>query len=88
MSHPILDESTLTDDGWVHKCGTTLLSVTVTHSIHDGPGPLSGGGQVHSEMVPYCPNCQKPPSTIGAPLKEDPRDVSEREILRRMRDNR
>jgi hypothetical protein len=84
--YPVILESTRDGKDWSHSCGTTLLGATVSHSIHDGPSPLSGGGQVHREIVLYCPKCQAKPSANGAPIREDPTDVSEREILRRMRD--
>lgn len=82
--YPVIAESTRQGKDWVHKCGATLLSKQVSHSIHDGPG-LSGHGEVSIEVVPYCPACQSEPSSFGAPLRQNPVDVSEAEILRRMR---
>lgn len=84
--YPVIEDSTRKGDDWVHKCGTTLLSAKVIHSIHDGPFALSGSGSTSVEMVPYCPNCQEKPSQIGTPLRRDPVDVSEAAILRRMRE--
>lgn len=86
-TYPILQESTQKGDEWVHKCGTTLLCQVVIHSIHDGPFPLSGSGQVYREEVPYCPACQDQPSSIGRPLRQDPVEAREIETLRRMRNN-
>lgn len=87
-TYPILKESTSYPEWqeWIHdKCGTALLAAPVKHSIHDGPGSLSGSGDVVTETVPYCPNCESKPSENGAPLRENPVDVSEANILRRMR---
>lgn len=86
--NPVIEESTRKGDEWVHKCGTTLLGKRVIHSIHDGPFALYGSGQTHTETVPYCPKCQSEPSTYGAPLHEDPVEISEAAILLRMRRNR
>lgn len=87
--YPIIKESTRQGEDWVHdSCGTILLGKRVTHSIHDGPGFLSGGGQVHVEVVPYCPSCEPEPPSGGAPIRQDPADVSEAAILRRMRGGR
>lgn len=86
-SYPVLDESVWDPDGkiWVHECGATLAKAEVTHSIHDSGMPLAGSGRVHTETVPYCPNCGKKPSEFGAPLDHDPGDARDLEILRRMR---
>ncbi len=46
-------------------CGTTILAVDRTHSIHDGLFPLSGSGEVAHEPIPYCPKCEKKPSSNG-----------------------
>lgn len=55
-------------------CNATILSVTVTHSIHL-PGGLLGGiagfGEVVSEEVPYCPNCDSKPNPQGKPVYYD-----------------
>lgn len=83
--YPILEECTRNGDDWIHKCGTTLLGARVFHPVHDGPFELSGSGRVVHEIVPYCPTCEERPSERGAPIKEDPADVQERDILRRMR---
>lgn len=83
--YPIIEQSTRRGKDWVHNpCGTFLQGKEVTHSIHDGPGLLSGGGRVHTEVVPYCPTCGPEPSANGAPIRQDPVDVSEAAILRRM----
>lgn len=52
----------------VHTCGTTLLSVTVAHPIHDGPWPGSGSGRCEYESISYCPRCQQKPSSQGEPI--------------------
>lgn len=84
--YPILLDSTRREDGtWFHNpCGTDLETAIVNHSIHDGPGPLGGGGEVFRESVPWCPTCDTRPSPNGPPLKENPSDTTDREILRRM----
>lgn len=69
-AYPILGESTH-DDDWTHdKCGTVLLGARVAHPIHDGLFPLSGGGDVQMEVVPYCPTCEKKPSFHGTPITQ------------------
>lgn len=70
------------------KCKSSIMAKTVTHPIWDGPFPCSGSGRVHSEQVPYCPKCEKEPSSFGTPLDEDPADKREREILRRIAEKR
>lgn len=58
------------DDKYVcNDCGATIMSATVAHPIHDGPFPLSGSGRVETEVVGYCPNCEKKPSFHGAPIR-------------------
>jgi hypothetical protein len=84
QDYPVLEESTVQGEEWVHKCGTVLLGARVHHTIRDGLFPLSGGGDVSIEIVPYCPECQEEPSPYGTPVREDPAEASEREILRRM----
>jgi hypothetical protein len=86
--YAVLDESVEVNGEWLHRCGTVLASQVVSHPIHDGPFPLSGSGQVYRETVPYCPKCHAKPAPHGAPIRRDPDDISEREILRRMRRRR
>lgn len=89
--YPILKESTNNPAAqeWTHdKCGTVLMAMRVRHSIHDGPGSLSGSGDVATATVPYCPKCESKPSPNGVPLRENPVDVSEANILRRMGQSR
>ena len=50
------------------ECESKIISATVTHSIHDGPFPLSGSGQCKYEKVPYCSNCEEKPNYSGAPI--------------------
>lgn len=88
--YPVIEESARTRDGkeWVHKpCGTILLGKTVHLSVRDGLFPLSGTGEVVRETVPYCPTCETEPSSHGTTNSVDV-DANEREILRRMRENR
>ena len=51
-----------------HKCGTGIQGKKVTHPIHDGPFPLSGFGRVHTETIPFCPQCEIEPNSSGAPI--------------------
>jgi hypothetical protein len=90
-NYPILEESTWNPEKheWTHtKCGTILLSAPVSHSIHNGAGSLAGFGEVATARVPYCPTCESKPSPNGAPLRQNPVDVREADILRRMRQTR
>lgn len=50
------------------QCNGNISGVTVAHSIHDGPFPLSGSGQCKYEGVPYCPNCEDKPNWNGTPI--------------------
>ncbi len=54
--------------GYTHSCGTEIMGATVAHSIHDGPWPGSGSGQVHNQTVPYCPKCESKPPFHGSPI--------------------
>lgn len=47
------------------KCGSEILIAEISHSVHDGPFPLSGSGKVHREQMPYCPKCETKPNSIG-----------------------
>ncbi len=65
----VLSESTGKERvGFKHKCGTAIQGKLVTHPIHDGPFALSGSGQVRSETVPFCPDCEMEPNSRGAPI--------------------
>lgn len=57
------------DNHWVHRCGAVVQGQRVYHSVHDGPFPLSGSGQVVTEEVPYCPQCEAVPMWQGAPIR-------------------
>jgi hypothetical protein len=83
--YAVINESTRQGGGWVHQCGAVLLAAHVTHPIHDSAIPLAGSGQVYTETVPYCPKCQSKPSPNGSPVRQNPVEVAEREILRRKR---
>jgi len=54
--------------GYKHKCGAEIKGASVTHPIWDGPFPCSGSGQVHTETVPFCPECETEPNYHGAPI--------------------
>jgi hypothetical protein len=70
----VLEESTWNDEEqqWTHRCGAIVLGAKVYHSIYDSPLPLTGSGQVHVEMVPYCPACDTPPRQAGTPIRTVP----------------
>ncbi len=89
-AYPILDGCTRHENGeFTHNaCGTKIMTATVRHSVHDGPFPLSGSGDVELELVPYCPTCEEKPSEHGAPVGRRQVDVDEAAILRRMREQR
>lgn len=85
--HPVLEESTFDAQKreWTHNpCGTVLMGKEVHYSIHNSGLPLAGFGDVRRVTVPYCPTCQTEPPDRGI-LDEDPVEVREAEILRRMR---
>jgi hypothetical protein len=82
-----LEESVRDPNGdYTHICGAVLLGKTVFLSVHDSPFALSGNGEVVTEVVPYCPNCDNEPRTYGT-TRTNPSDVSDVEILKRIRDN-
>jgi hypothetical protein len=56
----VLTESTWSDkkEAWTHTCGHDIEVLYVSHSIHDGPFPLSGSGKTAREKAPYCPQCE------------------------------
>lgn len=65
----VLTESTGEEGvGYIHSCGTEIMSVRVAHPIWDGPFPCSGSGQCHYEITPYCPKCEEEPSSRGSPI--------------------
>jgi len=49
-------------------CGSEILAVDVTFSIHDGPFALSGSGKVDHQNFPYCPHCEEKPEIHGLPI--------------------
>lgn len=52
---------------WTHQqCGGEIQAKEVFLSVHDGPFPLSGHGEVRHVQVPYCPNCENEPSRFGS----------------------
>lgn len=65
----VLSESTGKEGrGYKHNCGEEIQGVRVTHPIWDGPFACSGSGHVHTEIVPFCPKCETPPDSQGAPI--------------------
>jgi len=81
----VLTESTGKEGkGYTHQCGAQIKGAQVAHSIHDGPFSLSGGGQVHYETVPFCPDCETEPNYYGFPIDHDPVERRELEILKRI----
>lgn len=65
----VLSESTGKEGkGFVHQCGKVIMEATVYHPIWDGPFKCSGGGEVQTESVPYCPDCETKPNTRGTPI--------------------
>ncbi len=78
----VLTESTGKEKvGFRHRCGVEIQGRKVAHPIHDGPFPLSGGGRVHYETVPFCPECETEPNFHGSPIDHDPVEVKEMQIL-------
>lgn len=53
------------DKGWVHQCGANVQGVEVMFSVHDGPMPGWGRGEVHRETIPFCPDCEFVPALYG-----------------------
>jgi len=53
---------------WHHKCGAVVQGKRVIHPVWDGPVPCSGGGEVRSQVVPFCPECEAAISNIGWPV--------------------
>ena len=50
------------------NCKSEVKAVNRAHSIHDGPFPLSGGGQCEYEAIPYCPRDEQKPSAYGSAI--------------------
>jgi hypothetical protein len=52
------------DDGSYEceECGSMIMQGTKQVPVHDGPTPFSGSGNVSTINVPFCPNCEDPPS--------------------------
>lgn len=49
--------------GYTHQCGEEILAKSVPCSIHDGPFPLTGHGEVQMVVVPYCLKCEREPAS-------------------------
>ncbi len=50
------------------NCNSQVLLASVIHPIYGGSFPLSISGECHYEYVPYCPRCEKKPSSNGTPI--------------------
>ncbi len=50
------------------SCNSEIQQTEVIHPIWDGPFPCSGSGETAKEFVPYCPKCEKEPSSSGSPI--------------------
>lgn len=58
-------------DSWLcNKCGSEIQQTTGYASVHDGPFPLSGSGEVVHFPYPFCPKCDGDPDTPRAFIKE------------------
>lgn len=51
-------------------CGATIQSVAVAHSVHIKGFSGAGFGEVRNTQAPYCPNCERKPSSSGEPVYE------------------
>lgn len=51
--------------GYTHACGESIMGKVQYVSIHDGPFPLSGFGEVRTRTIPYCPKCEYEPADTG-----------------------
>jgi len=60
-----IEESKKVSNGYIHSCGTYLMGKTVYLTVRDGLFPFSGGGDVRTVTVPYCPNCEEEPKGDG-----------------------
>jgi hypothetical protein len=54
-------------DWFCKKCGSQILAVIRYYPIWDGPFPCSGSGEVGSENIPFCPQCEEKPDSRGTP---------------------
>ena len=68
----VLAECTKKGMDYIHKCGETILGKEITLSSRDGVGPFSGSGRAISQVVPFCPKCEREPisGTFG-PFQRD-----------------
>jgi len=48
-----------------YGCGSKIELVGQRCSVHYSNMPLSGGGEVRTKIIPYCPNCESKPSESG-----------------------
>lgn len=66
----VLTESVEQEDGgYIHECGSEIMSATVARPIWDGPFPCSGSGRCQYQDTPYCPNCETKPGFHGSPIR-------------------
>ena len=61
----VIDESRQVKGGYKHQCGTELKGKDVYLTVRDGIFPLSGSGDVRTEIVPFCPKCEREPEGHG-----------------------
>lgn len=48
---------------WICKtCCGEIKAVICYCPVWDGPGPCSGSGEVVTNQVPFCPNCEEKPN--------------------------
>jgi len=51
------------------RCGFMITNTRIAHPVHDGPFPFSGTGRCFHEEVPFCPQCEKKPSSPGSLIR-------------------
>ncbi|MBI2013797.1 MAG: hypothetical protein HYS87_03160 [Candidatus Colwellbacteria bacterium] len=69
-------------------CGTDVMGAEIRRPVHFREMPGAGSGEVRTETVPYCPQCEEKPSEHGPPIVEGLadgyyRDVEEARVLAR-----
>ena len=61
----VAEESKKISYGYLHTCRTYLMGKEVYLTVRDGMFPLSGGGEVKTQIVPFCPKCEREPEGHG-----------------------
>lgn len=62
-------------------CGSEIQAKEVSRSVHFSEfSGLAGGGEVRHETVPWCPNCEKEPSSHGGFIRETVAESIAREM--------